>query len=712
MAAPTIPPAERAREPGHWRDALHVFALASLAAQPLYDLLARSPEFFLIRRADPAEVLLPLLLFSIGLPLLLVVFELAAGALGPATRRAAHLLSIAVLTATIGLPFFVRYVSPIGWTPLAGAGAVGIAFALLYMRTEVVRMLVGALAPAIIILPAVFIVRTWQVMAPGDARQGIVPSAPPTVEASVVMVVFDEFTLGALLDANGDLDRVRYPAFSRLATDGTWYRNATSVATVTQLAIPALLTGRLPSRNPLGDPAVRAQNLFAMLAPSHRLDVTETYVPFCPAHLCGKTDAHRGDRHTLAVDLGLLMLRSILPLDLWPMLPEIDYASMLVQPANAAKMGALLQLLQAQKGHDTEDLGRREAVFSEFIERLGTDDRPTLHYLHIMLPHEPSVHMPSGAICMNGRQREPGLWPKDDTEVARSYQRHLLQVEFVDGMIGRLIDRLVETGAWDSTLLVVTADHGVSFRPGDLRRALSPTNECDILRVPLFVKAPGQRSGGVSDRNVEGIDVLPTIAELLGVDVPWSTDGSSAADRATAPRADKVVLGPIWPEEKATFGDQQERRMPSDFGIRCGSPSRVRALLGTDERGSTLPFAIGPHREILDRPVGELAVKPPGPFRFSLDHADRYADVSPDSGMLPCPIEGRIAGGAKAGDLAAVALNGTIRAVTRLEKAGSDATFSVLVPESAFRTGRNDVAVYRLMGPGSPPSLEPVPQIP
>ena len=50
----------------------------------------------------------------------------------------------------------------------------------------------------------------------------------------------------------------------------------------------------------------------------------------------------------------------------------------------------------------------------------------------------------------------------------------------------------------------------------------------DMLPVPLFIKAPGQRQGRtVADAHLQTIDILPTIADLLGVEIPWRVDGHS-----------------------------------------------------------------------------------------------------------------------------------------------------------------------------------------
>ena len=128
--------------------------------------------------------------------------------------------------------------------------------------------------------------------------------------------------------------------------------------------------------------------------------------------------------------------------------------------------------------------------------------------------------------------------------VRQLYQRHLLQLGYTDRLLGRLIARLEETGLWDEALVVVTADHGVSFRVGQSdRRAVTAENVEDIAPIPLFVKAPGQDRGRVTTGPVQTIDVLPTIADALGVRLPWKVDGRPAeqaqetARRSTCSRA-------------------------------------------------------------------------------------------------------------------------------------------------------------------------------
>jgi arylsulfatase A-like enzyme len=86
------------------------------------------------------------------------------------------------------------------------------------------------------------------------------------------------------------------------------------------------------------------------------------------------------------------------------------------------------------------------------------------------------------------------------------------------------------------------ADHGASWVPGEHSRALGRGNVPDLMWVPKFVKLPGQRRGRVDDRNWEQVDLLPTIADLVGIQVPWKTEGASQTGEPTRTPGREVVV--------------------------------------------------------------------------------------------------------------------------------------------------------------------------
>ena len=59
---------------------------------------------------------------------------------------------------------------------------------------------------------------------------------------------------------------------------------------------------------------------------------------------------------------------------------------------------------------------------------------------------------------------------------------------------------------------------------------------------PLIVKAPGQTDARIDDSNMQTIDIVPTIADLVGVDIPWDVDGLAAGSEAQLARGDAKQL--------------------------------------------------------------------------------------------------------------------------------------------------------------------------
>jgi arylsulfatase A-like enzyme len=95
----------------------------------------------------------------------------------------------------------------------------------------------------------------------------------------------------------------------------------------------------------------------------------------------------------------------------------------------------------------------------------------------------------------------------------------------VDDQLGRVLAWLDETGQWDDTLIVFTSDHGEQLGDHHLLGKLGYFDES--FRIPLVIKAPGQKGGAIVDAPTESIDVMPTMLDWLGAPIPAAVDGSS-----------------------------------------------------------------------------------------------------------------------------------------------------------------------------------------
>ena len=100
------------------------------------------------------------------------------------------------------------------------------------------------------------------------------------------------------------------------------------------------------------------------------------------------------------------------------------------------------------------------------------------------------------------------------------------EVAFVDDQIGRVLSRLAQLGAETQTVIAVTADHGESL--GDHGEETHGVFIYDsTLRVPFIMAGPGVSAGSVASVVGRGIDVMPTLLDLAGLQVPERLDGRS-----------------------------------------------------------------------------------------------------------------------------------------------------------------------------------------
>jgi arylsulfatase A-like enzyme len=115
--------------------------------------------------------------------------------------------------------------------------------------------------------------------------------------------------------------------------------------------------------------------------------------------------------------------------------------------------------------------------------------------------------------------------PTDQAALRNLRAQYFGMISEVDAQLGRLWDHLQVTGAWEETLIVVTADHGEQLGDqgliGKLAFFESSYHIVGIVRDPRRPTA----HGSVVEAFTENVDILPTIAEALGEEIPRQCDG-------------------------------------------------------------------------------------------------------------------------------------------------------------------------------------------
>jgi len=171
---------------------------------------------------------------------------------------------------------------------------------------------------------------------------------------------------------------------------------------------------------------------------------------------------------------------------------------------------------------------------------------PFLSYLHFMPPHAPyRPHRDYAGLFDDGwepvEKPEHPLSKGTPQGVLNSSRRVYDQfIANLDAEVGRLFDYLEESGLMDNSYVIFTSDHGELFERGmqghSTRMVFEP-----ILRVPLFISVPGERSHQDIYTPTNTVDMLPTLLHIAGLPVPeWSDGailpgigGSDLPDRAT-----------------------------------------------------------------------------------------------------------------------------------------------------------------------------------
>jgi hypothetical protein len=363
----------------------------------------------------------------------------------------------------------------------------------------------------------------------------------------VYILVLDELSYPALLDAEGAIDADRFPNIARVADEGVLFTNATANYFNTSYALPALVETLTPFTG-AGELRVHTQyhEVQAALDPVCRERVV------CAGIDEAASDSARTLRHFLVAFAEDLVPA---PFSSFTRGPLNSMASHVGVPTSAADRTALHLY--------SEEL---TALALDGIERDSAANSITI--IHSLASHHPFVLDADGAahdraytIHADGYYRanelrftgsvndtwavpagfEPQLEPPALEGLMASY---LAQIAYGDTMLGELLTRLEGEGLLDESILVVTSDHGLRQ---DLR-ADEPSIEVDqwVAHIPLIVRGPGIEPA-VRNEPVQYRDIAATVFDLVGIELSTPADTLSAFDsRSGDERQRWLLVSGLW----------------------------------------------------------------------------------------------------------------------------------------------------------------------
>lgn len=673
---------------------LHLAALWALAIlQPLLNLLGSNADFFVARDNTGAEITVFVLLLAVLPPLAATLVEALVNLASPRARWLLHLVLAAILFALVALQLLKQFADGPAWPMLALAALLGVLLAWAYASVRFVRAMSDILiiAPPVVLASFFFFSDAAELTTSTSEVQARDVSADRP--APVVMVIFDELPAGSLMTPSGRINQERFPSFSFLQGTSTWYRNTVTDASHTALAAPSIMTGKSARRDSLPTAAHHPDSIFTLLGGDWSTRAIEPITKLCPDEICGTREADRpgmGEAlSSLATDLTAVTAHLVLPAEMGDSLPDISQTFEGFgesDPDQTVERGRARQWVsdRLREGGGMLD---GESDVDSFIETLGTEGR-TFDFIHVEKPHYPWTHYPPGFDYTRGTEDFRRFiteteWRGNPYLTDRARQAHQLEVGFTDRLLGKIIDALRRSGRWQDTLFVATSDHGAAWNKGANRREAEASTMGQIAMVPLFIKAPGQRKSVIVDRPTCTTEIVPEMARILGIELPWQPAG---CDRETV-RVDNGS-GPV---ASLSFAETIAQRSSFVKGM--------AELLGGDGTGWDRAFRWGPHSDLIGRPLATLPRSPAGDDPPRAEPAIPAPQVStfwPRARFNAVLRQRGTVEGLEAGVPLAVAVNGRIAAVGETYLDGDRTTYSILLPWSMLRPGANRISLFEI----------------
>ena len=321
----------------------------------------------------------------------------------------------------------------------------------------------------------------WLLIAAGSLLSACGTSDDPP---PIVLITLESLRSDHVGSYGYDLDTT--PALDRLASQATRFEQAYSVTSWTLPAHASLLTGLYPSAHGVSRPRDRLSDGHTTLAEALAAEGYQTAAVVSGPYLSRRTRLDQGFEH---------------------------YDDSPITPPGGSPA-------------DDRTNPRMEQAITTFLDAGRDPERPLFLFLyfwdphHLYLPPAPfdAMFVPEGAVPPAKLRFDPGFrLDRDITvpELAHVISQYDGEIRATDELLGRVWQKLEALGLWDAAAIFVTADHGEEFYDHGLISHKNHVYE-EVVKVPLLLKAPGQREPLRDPRPVSHVDVFATALELAG----------------------------------------------------------------------------------------------------------------------------------------------------------------------------------------------------
>ncbi len=300
-----------------------------------------------------------------------------------------------------------------------------------------------------------------------------VKNADSRVKNRVIWIIYDELGQAPLMTRPAD---VKMPAFDRLMSESFVAENAFPPNYYTRHSIIALLTGLpLTSASPVSERDLKLTT--TANGPTRLLSETENVLK--DAKALGGNVAIEGwyEPYTRLFEKELSYGHP--PLAIYPPCPSVAECAVDIFTRSFESVPYFGRLMMANPslnmGGNTTSQIERNSYLQARAQAAAQDPNIDLCYFHFSIPHSPFI-------------------TKTDEPAKRGYYDSL---EAVDRSFGELRQRLETAGLWDSTTIIVSADHWWRLKGrGDFAQLPEAERSAAVndTRVPFIVKLPGQKS--------------------------------------------------------------------------------------------------------------------------------------------------------------------------------------------------------------------------
>lgn len=222
--------------------------------------------------------------------------------------------------------------------------------------------------------------------------------------------------------------------------------------------------------------------------------------------------------------------------------------------------------LGVQPGTAYQDASIVNRHVSAFLDQ-APSDQPWMLFVGYMDPHDPYFRHPYDGTAY-GRAAHPSPTPDEAAMLTRLYDG---EITFWDEQFGALVADLRRRGLYDSTTIVVTADHGEELcEHGGFWHGTTLYDE--QIHVPLFVHLPGgRRAGQTVGHWVQSVDILPTLLRAQELGVPEGVQGGDLFEGSDHLYAEESHEGNILEAVR-------ERRGTDELKLISANPGNPRHL--------------------------------------------------------------------------------------------------------------------------------------